>query len=574
MLLVASCLAIGILIGDLLQIKLIILLVIILTITSTLLATSINLISWKYRGTLVYLNLIIVGMFIIKTHTVKLEKSKLPRVIINQNQLYHGQISKISQSKKYLNLLVSQQIISNNPGSSDKISSHKTLLKIKLDQTRPSYQIGDKIQYYASLEEVTKNTSPYLKSLYNQSVQYVSYIKEAPKQLDKYNKSLLTYIRYQVRPWAISSVDRYIKSQEAKDIVKALVLGDKSFLDSEIKSTFSSTGTMHILAVSGLHVGIVALLLFHFFERILPYTSKYHWLKIALVLIGLVLFAELSGGASPIWRAVLMTSIYLTGRAFSYKSSALNSLGVAAFVMLIYNPLSIYSLSFQLSFIALLGIILIYPLLEKVYLPTYKYEKPVIAIIYMGIAAQISIAPISIYHFEQFSLFSPFSSIIAIPCAYVILAMTFLMLLASSLIPAIAFIFANFIDFVADKFYNILELIAYYKIGYIDHLYISRVEAILLSCFILLLIIFIYSDKRALLYGAMLMLISQAWIRTHSAVKAINHLDIVSKEGELIEEIHIGSTCFSLLDSRDNIPWSVIQKRRDNRITQIIDFNL
>lgn len=183
-------------------------------------------------------------------------------------------------------------------------------------------------------------------------------------------------------------------------IASALVLGDKSLLSQDLRKSFGAAGAMHVLAVSGLHVGIILELLLFLFGRIPKVFTK----KRALILALLVLwtYAMIIGFPPSVVRATLMFTLLSIGRLTSEQSDSLNILCFSAFAMLIFEPLLIFDIGFQLSYLAMLGILTVQkPIASLIYIRN-KWLRKLWDGTTVGIAAQIFTFPLTLYYFHQF----------------------------------------------------------------------------------------------------------------------------------------------------------------------------
>ncbi len=183
-------------------------------------------------------------------------------------------------------------------------------------------------------------------------------------------------------------------------IASALVLGDKSLLSQDLRKSFGAAGAMHVLAVSGLHVGIILELLLFLFGRIPKVFTK----KRALILALLVLwtYAMIIGFPPSVVRATLMFTLLSIGRLTSEQSDSLNILCFSAFAMLIFEPLLIFDIGFQLSYLAMFGILTVQkPIASLIYIRN-KWLRKLWDGTTVGIAAQIFTFPLTLYYFHQF----------------------------------------------------------------------------------------------------------------------------------------------------------------------------
>ena len=224
--------------------------------------------------------------------------------------------------------------------------------------------------------------------------------------------------------------------QPQSAILKAIMLGDKDSLPAEVKNKFLKTGTGHVLVVSGLHVGLVLFILFVFF-RTLGLSFK---LTSLLVVPILAYYAVLTGLRPPVLRATLMAGVGLSCLLINRDISPFVVLSLAALFILILNPLSLFTASFQLSFIVVGGIIYLTPQLEKRLerLPLWLRKSFAISL-----AAQLSVLPLLAFYFHQIPLIGFLTNLLIAPLVTIILALGFFSLALGSIALGGAQIIAN-----------------------------------------------------------------------------------------------------------------------------------
>lgn len=230
------------------------------------------------------------------------------------------------------------------------------------------------------------------------------------------------------RRYLLQVVRQQVADREAAGVVSAMVLGHRASLDRSLRQAYADAGVMHVLAVSGLHVGIVygfLLLLFSRFQR-RPW-QRWSWLVLCLlVLWG---YAWLTGLAPSAMRAALMFSIVALGKASRLKGNIYNSIALSAFLLLAFNPLLIKQVGFQLSYGAVVGIVYLQPRISRWYKPKEGLYNKVWQLFTVTLAAQLATFPLGLYYFHQFPTYFFISNLLAVPLAFLILAATLLMLL-------------------------------------------------------------------------------------------------------------------------------------------------
>jgi len=222
-----------------------------------------------------------------------------------------------------------------------------------------------------------------------------------------------------VRQYSIEMIQKFV-SKDAQGLAQAILLGDKSNLDIETKNSFANAGAVHVLAVSGLHVGIIAYLLNFIFQMIFKGNKRN--VGIVLIVAILWLYALITGFSPSVTRAVLMFSILIGAQLFSKNYHPINSLAFAALILLMWNPLYLFDPGFQLSFLAMLGIFLVYAQLENLVYIKQPILKKAWQGTAVGLSAQLLTFPLSLYLFFQFPNYFVLSNLGVMLFANIILA--------------------------------------------------------------------------------------------------------------------------------------------------------
>ena len=240
----------------------------------------------------------------------------------------------------------------------------------------------------------------FLSLLLSLSIQQTAYWQERG---DSNEVSLLMELGGKGQERLLEPFERLNLSKEEKSVLATITLGYRKEMNREVRKRFSITGVAHLLAVSGFHVAVVCgflSLLFSF----LPKNSFYSWLRYLLMLCLLWSFVVITGLAASAVRAGLMLTLYLTGRVLRRMTDGYNTLAAAAFCMLVFNPLYLFDIGFQLSYLAVLSILYLQPRLQNLIV----VRNPVIAIpwgwITVTLAAQAGTTLLCLYYFRQFSL--------------------------------------------------------------------------------------------------------------------------------------------------------------------------
>ena len=216
------------------------------------------------------------------------------------------------------------------------------------------------------------------------------------------------------REWGLSG--------NALAVASAVTLGEKKQLSDGLREVYSTSGVSHVLAVSGLHVGIMCWFLYLIFPSFLFRKAK--WIRESLVLVILWSYAFAIGLPVSITRTLIMFSIVAVCRAANREGSALNSLGIAALIMLAVHPSALFDMSFQLSFSAVLFIVILTPPLMEVYNPHTVIGRYLWRVSVLSVSAQIGTVPLVMYHFSGFSTYVLLANLFVVPAMFVIVSLS------------------------------------------------------------------------------------------------------------------------------------------------------
>ena len=218
-------------------------------------------------------------------------------------------------------------------------------------------------------------------------------------------------------------------SKNEMAVLSALTLGYKDELEPELREDFSYAGVMHILAVSGLHVGVIYMMLQLIFS-IAFRRAKSKLLSTLFTLCALWLYAFMTGLPPSVIRATTMFSLVAIGTTLNRKSQIYNTISVSAFIILLGNPNLLFDVGFQLSYTAVIGIVYFQPKINSLFKVKHRKLKWLTDLMIVSLAAQIGTLPLSLYYFHQFPNYFLVTNIIVIPLASMIiyLAIGFLIL--------------------------------------------------------------------------------------------------------------------------------------------------
>ena len=254
------------------------------------------------------------------------------------------------------------------------------------------------------------------------------------------------------------SLEKYQFKTDELAVIKALLLGQRQDISKALITDYSRAGAIHILAVSGLHVGIILLILSWFFKP-LEKLRKGKFLKTVFIILLLWMFAFVAGLSASVVRAVTMFTFLAIGMSFRRKNVVEFSLIASMFFLLIVKPMFLFDVGFQLSYLAVFGIIRVQPKLYEIYKPRFIIDKKIWELITVSVAAQIGILPLTLYYFHQFPSLFLLSNLIIIPCLSTIL-IGGILVITLSLLGVLPQFLADLYGFVISQMNNFVSWIS------------------------------------------------------------------------------------------------------------------
>ncbi len=382
-----------------------------------------------FFGIIVYLLFIFFGISTTTLHHPQNKPSHYIHHIQDQNDspLIIGDISEnlkpgLYQDKYILNI----KEIDRNPVSG------KILLNISRDSLSPSYEPGQKLALIGNVRLINSPLNPHQFN-YRNHMEKLGVFRQvntepyAVLKVGESNNDLKAWAG-NIREGIISRLRTYNFAPDELAIIQALLLGQRQEISQEIYSNYSAAGVIHILAVSGLHVGIILLLL-HWLLTPLERMRYGKLIKMAILLLLLWGFALLAGLSPSVVRAVSMFSFVAIGMQLKRRTSVLNTLFMSLLVLLLINPAFIQQVGFQLSYAAVFSIVLIQPHIYQLYKGESRIVKYFWGILSVTLAAQIGVLPLSLFYFNQFPGLFFISNLVILPFLGLILGLGILVLL-------------------------------------------------------------------------------------------------------------------------------------------------
>lgn len=262
-------------------------------------------------------------------------------------------------------------------------------------------------------------------------------------------------------------------------VISAMTLGDKSLLTADLKDVYSVSGVSHLLALSGLHLGIIYVLLSLLFLR----PGRRSVLGQSVILLAIWTYVLMVGMPPSVVRAAVMITVYALCSMLGRRRLSLNALSLTAVVMLVVNPYCLWDVGFQMSFVSVFFIFVfyspIYRLVSRERLLSCRFLNWVWSMIAVSVSAQIGVAPLVAYYFGRFSCYFLLANIVAIPLATVVIYAT-LALFCLSFNAFAARLVADGVMFVTDLLNNVLAYMAQLPGASIDGIRLNSIQLLLI----------------------------------------------------------------------------------------------
>ncbi len=298
----------------------------------------------------------------------------------------------------------------------------------------PSY--GDKILIRGGLQQIKNAGNPggfnYSRYMAFQQTYHQVFLKpDKFATLPSHSENVLYSFIFYARKSVIDILQKYVQgNKKVTGIAEALLIGYKEDLDKDVVQAYSNTGVVHIIAISGMHLGLIYVVLVWLFSR-LPLIKKSKVAKAVLILSSLWLFSLITGGSASVLRSAVMFTCIVIGKDFFKQASIYNSLAASAFLLLCYDPFLLWDVGFQLSYCAVVGIVWLQKPIENLYYSKHKALRYLWQMCSITLAAQVLTLPVCIYYFHQIPTMFLFTNVICVPLSTVILFAEILLVIIS-----------------------------------------------------------------------------------------------------------------------------------------------
>ncbi|HRG64659.1 MAG TPA: ComEC family competence protein [Saprospiraceae bacterium] len=413
---------------------------------------------------------------------------------------------------------------------------------------------GDRICVWGTIDKITKNTNPatfdFAKYLSRQKITHQMYIPNdvvllASNQLGFFRQSSMN-----LRNRCLKIFEKYLHD-DALAIAKAMILGFRQDVGDELYQSFSASGSMHILAVSGMHLAVIAEILLKGMDKITFRRRKSGIIPSMVIIALLWFFSFMTGAESAIIRSVLMFTLILYGKTLRHHHSTYNIMAFCAAIMLIYNPAQLFNAGFLFSFLALLSLLYFQPFVQSWWQPSDLFSNWMWQYISASIAAQVLVGPLTVFLFNQFPLYFVLSGFIPVWLSALSLKLGLLLLATEFILPQLNELIAIGLEFMLTYFIRSVQWVESLPMACIEDLYLSVPEFVFFSLTAFTLMLFVKFKSIQLMTAMISFLvfgliwrIGSGWSHNSQFI-----LTLYDHKKVVVADVFIGHNCFSYGDS-------------------------
>jgi competence protein ComEC len=369
---------------------------------------------------------------------------------------------------------------------------------------------GDNIIFLEPITRIKNYGNPFefdlVHAMASKGIFYQAWVKSGEFEIVKINSVKAKFLRgiEKIKKSINDQTGRYIKNSDAKALIIAFITGDRQLISDEMQDAYVHAGVIHILSVSGLHIGII-FMVFNFLLKSMDKNRRLKILKTIIILFAVWFYAVLSGLSPSVTRSALMFSLITIGLSFRRDISFYNILAASALIMLLFNPLQLFDIGFQLSYLAVAGIVFFQPRFNKLFSFSNSVANYIYQLFIVSFAAQIATFPLLLFYFNQFPVYFWLANLFVIPLTF-ILMMLIVAFLFTSYIPVLGVIFGFLCSITAWLLNSSVMLIENFPGSIIQGIYISKIEIFLIFTFIVAITIWLEVKRSGGLIAGMFIL--------------------------------------------------------------------
>ena len=430
-------------------------------------------------GLLTFLTMISIGILNTSLHNDKQFNNHYSNFVNNNdtvNSAITFRVREVLKPSNYHNKYVIDVLSTNSV-----YAIGKSLLNVTKAPNQNLLHIDDIIMTRSQFKELTSPRNPYQFNYKNylnkQQIYHEVFVLKSELFTVSNHKHTIFGFAAKLREHIQLKLKAYNFDTDEYAIINALLLGQRQDISKEIYDSYAQAGAIHILAVSGLHVGIILVLL-NYLLKPFEFIKHGKYIKISLIVIILWSFAIIAGLSASVTRAVTMFTIIAIAMHLKRPTNIYNTLAISVFVLLLFKPNFMFDVGFQLSYLAVIAIVTVQPVLFKLYRPKYKLDTIFWNIFTVTLAAQVGVLPLSLYYFHQFPGLFFLSNLIIIPFLGIILGMGIVVLTLASLSILPKFI-ANIYSFIIENMNDFVQWISQQEAFLFQNISFNLVQTVL-----------------------------------------------------------------------------------------------
>jgi len=491
-------------------------------------------------GTLLTLLFVLLGAWLTQLHYYK-----IPNAISQGQQTVCGTITAITPTAQKQRLKL--RIQSAGP-THDSLASKCGMLLAYLEKRPDSdaLQVGDILTLKGNIQEIPPTLNPhafdYKGYLARKRIYHQVFVFENDWQKLGRHRTLLT-VAASWRKYFLSILRQHLPAASEFSVGAALSLGYKSEITDEVRDAYANTGAMHVLAVSGLHVGIVQMIVTWLLGLLTIRWQGWRFVRTLLIITTIWGFALLAGGAPSVLRAATMFSFLAAGLALHRSTNIYNTLAASAFVLLCINPSLLYEVGFQLSYLAVLGIVYFQPRIYRLWYVENKIGDYLWQLAAVSLAAQIATLPISLYYFHQLPVYFILSGLVVVPAAVLILSLS-LLLFSLHWVPVLSICLGKVLYGLIAATNSAIFFIHQLPAGLLEGIWLSLGTVVLMYLFITFIAVGIHTRRYAWVQCSFVLLVVIAgWY-------ALREWQVTNQQALVVYHLH-GATAVDYFDGKN-----------------------
>lgn len=367
----------------------------------------------------------------------------------------------------------------------------KILAYLKAGEEQQDLHYGELIFLHSAIDSIRDNSNPY-------SFNYASYLRKKEifrrtfaeewqwKKAAHQNSEGLRQFAFRMRDNLLDLLRKYGLKGDEFAVAAALLLGYTADLRPEIMKNYAASGAMHILSVSGMHVGVIYL----FLELMLGFMNRRRWgrwVKAILILMLIWFYACMTGLAPCVLRAAIMITLPIIARSMSRVPDMINVIAASLMLMVALEPMVLHDIGFRLSYMAVTGLVILYKPIYDLYVTSAWLPDKIWSLMAVSIAAQVATLPVTLYVFHQFPNYFLLTNLVVVPLSSIIIY-TGIVLMAMGTIPVVAGVIATSLSYMIRCLNHAIAFIEGLPWSTASGIYISAFASLLLCLAIILLL--------------------------------------------------------------------------------------